>query len=114
LFENAVKHSNIKDDLQIKISVTENDSHLTFKVTNAVDKPPSPSDLDKLAKINSDLANNNIDNFMKDFGSGLYKVKKILSLDLKSENDVFVEYVGLAFRVNVNFKKNNEFLSAEK
>ncbi|WP_275234884.1 hypothetical protein [Pantoea ananatis] len=114
LFENAVKHSNIKEDLLINIDVNESETEFTLKITNSVDKNPSEIELNKLEKINNDLANNNIDNFMKDFGSGLYKVKKILSLDLKTESDVFVENNNLTFTVNVNFKKNQEFMSIEE
>ncbi|WP_417651229.1 hypothetical protein, partial [Klebsiella sp. FR21CHOU2579] len=66
--------------------------------------------LQTIENINNDLESNKLDNFTKDNGSGLYKVKKIITHNFKTESSVLIAYQNKQFIVNINIDKSANFI----
>lgn len=111
LFENAVKHSNFKDFCNINIKVNETNNKLNITVSNEISNPMSPKELKVLSDINSDLEKNMLDNSTKDNGSGLYKVKKILTHHFKTDSIVSVYCEDTKFEIFISFSKVSNIIN---
>ncbi|WP_206781734.1 hypothetical protein, partial [Klebsiella variicola] len=105
LFENAVKHSNFKDSCHINIHVYESGAKININVNNKINAPLNSDEQKIIYDINEDLEKNIIDNSTKDNGSGLYKVKKILTHHLKTDSKVYISCKDTDFNVFISFSK---------
>lgn len=105
LFENAVKHSNFKDSCHINIHVYESGAKININVSNKINAPLNSDEQKIIHDINEDLEKNIIDNSTKDNGSGLYKVKKILTHHLKTDSKVYISCKDTDFNVFISFSK---------
>lgn len=110
LFENAVKHSNSKENCNIAITVEESEDKIRIIVTNNLDHDLNDDNLQTIENINNDLESNKLDNFTKDNGSGLYKVKKIITHHFKTDSSVLIAYRNKQFIVNINIDKSTNFI----
>lgn len=96
LLDNVIKHSGLPDNHMANISARRNQSHVIIQVSNPV--ASNSVHIETVDAIISQLSNwENSGSINSEGGSGLYKIKKILSVDLKCasaisyscENDVF-------------------------
>lgn len=99
IIDNALKHSNPRDNYHITYNINEHNNSLQLSFTNTLDFDLQEEQCKKIVQINEDLAENRIDNSTKDNGSGIYKVKKIITHHLKVENKVTVVYSNKKFEV---------------
>lgn len=87
LLDNVVKHSGLSSNHSAKISARKEENLLILSVEN----PTSPGCVDTahIMEITNQLGNwENRDIIRREGGSGLYKVKKILSVDLNCTNKI--------------------------
>ncbi|HHK9522926.1 TPA: hypothetical protein ACQZHW_000689 [Enterobacter hormaechei] len=110
LFENAVKHSNFKDSCHINIHVYESGAKININVSNKINAPLNSDEQKIIYDINEDLERNIIDNSTKDNGSGLYKVKKILTHHLKTDSKVYISCKDTDFNVFISFSKTGNII----
>lgn len=110
LFENAVKHSYSKEFCNIEIVVKESESNISIIIKNNLEHELTDENLNTIKQINNDLESNRLDNFAKDNGSGLYKVKKIITHNFKADSKVLVTYKEREFTVNIDIDKSTNFL----
>lgn len=103
IIENAVKHSNPRDEYTINYSIVENEKSLLIVFNNTLDFELNQDEQDNIKEININLENNIIENSAKDTGSGLYKVKKIINHHLKINNKMNVTYLNKVFSVSIEF-----------
>ncbi|MEQ9941512.1 hypothetical protein ABRP58_05570 [Pectobacterium aroidearum] len=110
LFENAVKHSNFKDSCDINIHVYETDHRININVCNKIQTELNENEQRIIKSINDDLEKNILDNSTKDNGSGLYKVKKILTHHLKTDSSVHISCKDTEFKVIISFSKTSNIV----
>lgn len=87
LLDNVMKHSGFSSNVSVQISAKRENSTVILSVRNPV-KPGTISDT-RLAEIKNQLSNwENSGYIRREGGSGLHKIKKILSVDLQCNNTI--------------------------
>lgn len=87
LLDNVVKHSGLSSNHYAKISARKEDNLLILSVENPIS--PGCIDTSHIMEITTQLGTwENRDIIRREGGSGLYKVKKILSVDLNCTNQI--------------------------
>lgn len=85
LLDNVMKHSGFNSNVSVQISAKRENSTVILSVRNPV-KPGTISDA-RLKEITNQLSNwENSGYIRREGGSGLHKIKKILSVDLQCNN----------------------------
>ena len=96
LLDNVIRHSGLSNNLRANIFAFRNQNQVTIRVDNPI--ASNSVDIEKMDTIISQLSNwENSGTINSEGGSGLYKIKKILSVDLQCastisyllENDTF-------------------------
>ena len=87
LLDNVMKHSGVASNASVQISAKRQDSAVVLSVRNPVKTGTISSA--RLREITEQLSNwENSDYTRREGGSGLHKVKKILSVDLQCNNTI--------------------------
>ena len=87
LLDNVMKHSGLNSNIPVQISAKRENSTVILSVRNPV-KPGTISDA-RLREITNQLGNwEKSDYTRREGGSGLHKIKKILSVDLHCNNTI--------------------------
>lgn len=96
LLDNVIKHSGFSHNLEANILACCNQNQVTIRVTNPV--APNSVDVEKMNIIISKLSNwENSGSINSEGGSGLYKIKKILSVDLQCSSIISYHYENNTF-----------------
>ncbi|KAB7687911.1 hypothetical protein GBN24_13690 [Plesiomonas shigelloides] len=105
LIENSINHSCIKDTITIKISVTNKDpDEILIKFSNVVSLEALLRSKDKIEKLKPLINSNYIIGANGESGSGLYKIKKLFSYDMRVKNqlDIYLDFDDKSFNLSVN------------
>ncbi|WP_446446750.1 hypothetical protein, partial [Shewanella sp. 1180_01] len=99
LMDNAVVHSENEELVNICICAEKNYNYLNLKVINKVNPNDLRVSLDNIEFINTKINLTYIDDANKESGSGLFKIKKVITNDIKSENNIQIDLNGQEFSV---------------
>lgn len=100
LFDNIIKHSGHESEFHIWLSACREGDQVLILMKNRV----KPGDLSPtcLKQVEAQLNNwNQSDYINTEGGSGLYKIMKILSIDLHSESSIDIEYVDDIYSIEI-------------
>ncbi|WP_157862808.1 hypothetical protein [Aliivibrio fischeri] len=98
VFENACKRRKFDDIIEIIVTTSLVGNYLNVEISNL----SKSIDKEIIKRINSDINDvKNLHNANKENNSGIYKVKKSLELDMRTENEIKVDYSGDEFIFNV-------------
>lgn len=91
LFENIFKHSERKENIDIFVSCTSEKNNITIKCCNNLSEQIDVISFKKLIedKQNKFNLNQDINMASKEGGSGFYKIKKMLSVDLNCKLNIY-------------------------
>ncbi len=101
LLDNSVIHSNKKYLIFVKIIISNVDNEILIQISNSIDSYQKQSSYDFIK--NNDINKAYIENANKESGSGIFKIKKILSNDIIVENKVLLKLESDIFSVNIKF-----------
>ena len=105
LMDNAIVHSN-KDSVEhINIVVYPKDEGMSIIVSNNINQLDNRITQEKIDYINSKINTVYINDANKESGSGLFKVKKIVSNDIKVKNDISLTLTGELFSVCIDISE---------
>lgn len=101
LFDNMVKHSQVEDKVDSKITLHLEEEFITLTCTNKVnDNIVNKDSRDQMSQLTKKInRHENFENINQEGGTGFYKIKKIVSVDLKSK-----------LEFNANFYNVNDFV----
>ncbi|MFQ2197039.1 hypothetical protein ACK33S_03720 [Aeromonas hydrophila] len=105
IIDNACKHSGYSEQIELTCHLTEQKNSLTIKFSNPILK--CTDDLKtrihyKNAIINKDF----IEGASQESDSGLFKMKRILSHDLRLKNEILFHISDSAFTIEMTFEKD--------
>jgi hypothetical protein len=103
LIDNAIIHAVNKSDIQITFLInSEDNAKKSIQITNNIDKSQIPELKQKIHEVNSTINKQYILEANKESGSGLFKVKKLLTNGLEITNmiELFVCEESLTYGVN--------------
>lgn len=100
LFDNVIKHSNLKSEFHIWLRVCREGDQVLILMKNRVKQEDlSPTCLKQVeARLNNWDQSEYINT---EGGSGLYKIAKILSIDLHSKNSIVINYVDDIYSIEI-------------
>lgn len=100
LFDNVIKHSGLSDNLVAKVSVHQSQAQVMIQVSNIV--APNSVCTKNMDTIISQLSNwETSGSINREGGSGLYKIKKILSVDLQCASTISYSYEEDTFLLSI-------------
>lgn len=100
VFDNVIKHSGLPDNLKAKVSAHRNQNQVVIQVCNRV--APNSVCVEKMDEIISQLSNwESSGSINREGGSGLYKIKKILSVDLQCSNSITYSFEEDLFSLSI-------------
>lgn len=98
LIQNATKYRLLDSESRIFIDISYSDKNVMLKVSNKAKK----IDLKAIQRINTSINSFDITTEAnKEKGSGLFKIKKILDIDLKIENEIKISANNQFFTVSI-------------
>lgn len=101
LLGNAAQHSGFSDSVPVKISVHRNEKSLTIQVENPVET--ARLDLAHVDAIVEQLNDwENQDYVRREGGSGLHKLKRVLSADLNCKNTISISTENNVFSIRID------------
>lgn len=106
--ENAVKHSGITRGLVFEQSVYLENNNLIIKSSNNVLFGTDFGLLSKLKDINRQIEINNLDRASEDSGSGIFKIKRIITSKLKLDSDIVTSYVDRKYTIEIKIYNISE------
>ncbi|WP_342222961.1 hypothetical protein, partial [Yersinia enterocolitica] len=80
IFENVVKHGANRDSTEIIVDINEKNDVIELSFVNKVQEPFNQDELEKFSRINEILDTEYETYSARETGSGIFKIKKILSL----------------------------------
>lgn len=100
LFDNVIKHSDLQSEFHIWLGAWREGNQVLIMMKNRVKQGClSPT---RLKQVVTQLKNwDQGDYINKEGGSGLYKIEKILSIDLHSENSIAIECADDTFSIEI-------------
>ncbi|KAB7669750.1 hypothetical protein [Plesiomonas shigelloides] len=101
IFENVVKHGDTSDLSEIDIKIDEKPDSIKLSFHNKVQNPFSSEDAEKFNRINELLDTEYETYSAKETGSGIFKIKKILTLELKCKNQVYITPTSNSFGITI-------------
>lgn len=105
LFENSIVYSKKEEIIKIAVNVEHIGSELVFSVSNVVGATNCNETVEKLEYINGKINSNYISDANKEKGSGLFKIKKVISKDMRVENTIQMSLVESVFSVNIKMNE---------
>ena len=108
LIDNAVNHSRIKDVINLSIIVgSSEDDNITIFFQNEFNPSAYDEIYNKIMKILPEINNNYIEGANGESGSGLFKIKKLFSYDMRINNhlDISLDSTLFMFNFIVTLKK---------
>lgn len=104
LIENSINHSCMKDTIAINIAVTNHDSeNILIRFSNKASLEALQKIKDKIEKLKSLINSNYIIGANGESGSGLYKIKKLFSYDMRVKNylDISLDFDNESFNLSI-------------
>lgn len=102
IFENVVKHGDNRDCTEIMVGQQISNDVITLSFQNRIQTNLSNDEIDKIARINEILDTEYETYSAKENGSGIFKIKKILSLELKCKNHIHINITENSFCITLN------------
>lgn len=100
LFDNVIKHSGLSNEIATKVLAHQNQDQVIIQVSNLV--APNSVCTENMDTIISQLSNwETSGSINREGGSGLYKIKKILSVDLQCANTISYSYEKDTFSLSI-------------
>ncbi|MBD5457193.1 MAG: hypothetical protein HDR27_01310 [Lachnospiraceae bacterium] len=100
LFDNVIKHSGLQNEFHIWLSARQEGDHVLILMRNHVKQ--GCLDPTHLKQAAARLGNWDQSNYInKEGGSGLYKIKKILGIDLHSKNSIAIDCTDDMFSIEI-------------
>ncbi|MGR5126655.1 tetratricopeptide repeat protein [Photobacterium swingsii] len=107
LMDNAIVHSR-KDSIEnIGFHISPKSEGMNIVVTNKIDRLDSSITEEKVADVNSKINTEYINDANKESGSGLFKIKKVISNDIKVKNNISLSLDGELFSVHIDIKEGS-------
>ncbi len=106
IFENVVKHGANRDSTEIIVDINENNDVIELSFVNKVQEPFNQDELEKFSRINEILDTEYETYSARETGSGIFKIKKILSLELKCKNHVHIHPTENSFGITIGIYDN--------
>lgn len=104
LIENITKYSNLPDCILFKFEIDKLGSKLNITFSNEVYGGISEEDKQSIIKIANRVNTDFVSDASKEKGSGLYKIKRILSHDIKLDNYIDIKVEGNGFHVSITIE----------
>ncbi|MGC6096763.1 hypothetical protein [Citrobacter portucalensis] len=104
LIENSINHSCMKDTIAINIAVTNHDSeNILIRFSNKASLEALQKIQDKIEKLKPLINSNYIIGANGESGSGLYKIKKLFSYDMRVKNylDISLDFDNESFNLSI-------------
>lgn len=101
LFDNVIKHSSLQNKFYVQLTTYQEDDRIIIMMKNQIKQ--GSLDPSHLKEVEAQLRNwDQSDHVNKEGGSGLYKIKKILSIDLHSKNDIALNCKNDIFSIKIS------------
>lgn len=112
LFDNIIKHSKVAGEISTKIKITNNNGTIILNCSNIIDtsviKESKRNELENLKeKINKEKDYKNV---KIEGGSGFYKIKKIVSVDMGASSYIDFKYEEDIFNVVIKINTKGDLL----
>ncbi|HIF9452677.1 TPA: hypothetical protein ACX6SO_001330 [Photobacterium damselae] len=101
LLENITKHSNNDGIVSFHVTIHESQEKISIEIKNDI---LISCNIDKVNDISSKINEKYIDGSFKENGSGLFKIKRILSHDMKVANNINIS-IADTFRVYIEINE---------
>ncbi|EHD2233122.1 TPA: HAMP domain-containing histidine kinase [Vibrio vulnificus] len=109
LIDNAVVHTKEEEVASLSINVDSKDNVIMLTIANKIDPDDNRISVEKIKVINEKINSAYIDDANKESGSGLFKIKKVISNDIKVDNIIELELAGLDFSVAIRMDEGGIF-----
>ncbi|MDP5147566.1 hypothetical protein ORI98_14075 [Shewanella sp. ULN5] len=109
LLDNTVVHSKDEEPIKIKICIDIINNKLRLKIVNKVNPNDCSISQGKVKAINEKINSTYIDDANKESGSGLFKIKKVITNDIKSNNIITVYLDNRDFGVEIHLDEIGVF-----
>ncbi|EGR2490978.1 GHKL domain-containing protein, partial [Vibrio cholerae] len=109
LIDNAVVHTKEEEVASLSVNVDSKDNFIMLTIANKIDPDDNRISVEKIKVINEKINLAYIDDANKESGSGLFKIKKVISNDIKVDNIIELELTGLDFSVAIRMDEGGIF-----
>nr|WP_182027723.1 hypothetical protein [Vibrio parahaemolyticus] len=99
LLDNAIVHSRDERAVNIYVDIDKHIDEVRVTILNDIGPEDCRVSLEKIRAINDKVNLTYIDDANKESGSGIFKVKKIISSDMKSNNIIYLNLESQVFSV---------------
>lgn len=108
LFDNAIKHSGLNSNVEIKVGVRINDATLEISFENEFSDVYKEAMIEKVERLTIMLDEGCIEKASGESGSGIFKIKKILKYDLDLGGEVwpFVDATLCKYKVTMKVRED--------
>ncbi|MGR5131173.1 hypothetical protein [Vibrio alfacsensis] len=106
LIDNAVVHSKEDDIVVINIDINNDNENINIEISNNIGVKVCQK---KINNINEKINQTYIDDANKESGSGLFKIKKIITNDIKTKNHIALSLNELDFSVLIRLHEDRVY-----
>ncbi|MFL2077148.1 histidine kinase [Marinilactibacillus psychrotolerans] len=112
LFDNIIKHSGLNGEIQVNVSIEKRNNHLIINCINEIsDQIITTENREKIERIKKNINKEEDLSFVsKEGGTGFYKIKKIITVDVGCPLKMNFEYSEGSFIVELDIESKEIFI----